>query len=151
MPAKNSKSLYDLVLDDLRVMTGEGLRKTERSDQPGFVVAPNQAGDTAQQHGSRQQEPVPEQRCQMQGLAQLGTTYQQDKESGEAVVKLRLGHALSRALPRTNTRPMMIVIEWMPSFAKLVIERSRADKQHRTENSQDDRRPHTRCLDFRPR
>ena len=87
----------------------------------------------------------------MQGLAQLGTTYQQDKESGEVVVKLRIGHALDRALPATNARSMMIVIGWMPAFAKLGIDRSSTGEQHRTENSQDDRCPHSRCLEFRPR
>ena len=132
-------------------MPGKGLRKTERSDRPGFVVAPNQEDDTAQQHGSRQQEPSPEQRRQIRGLAQLGTTYQQDKEPGEVVVKLRVGHALDRALPPTDASPMMIVIGWMPAFSKLGIDRSCADKQHRTENGHDNRRPHTRSLEFRPR
>ncbi|TKS61509.1 MAG: hypothetical protein EWM73_02950 [Nitrospira sp.] len=75
-------------------MTGEGLHKAARSDRPGFVVAPDQENDTAQQHGSRQQKPGPEQNWPMQGLAQFGTTHQQDKEPGEVVVKLRIRHAL---------------------------------------------------------
>ena len=43
------------------------------------------------------------------------------------------------------------VIGWMPAFSKLGIDRSCADEQHRTENGHDDRRPHTRSLEFRPR
>ena len=86
----------------------------------------------------------------MQGLAQLGTAHQQDKEPGEVVVTLRVGHALGRALPRSNACPMMAVIGRIPDLVKLGMEREHADEQHRTENSQDDRRPHSRFLEFRP-
>src|SRR5437879_11530082 len=61
--------------------TGEGLRKTERSDRPGFVVAPNEEHDTAQQHGSWQHEPGPEKRCQMHGLAQRSEEHTSELQS----------------------------------------------------------------------
>jgi hypothetical protein len=69
------------------------------------------------------------------------------------VVKLRIGYGLDRVFPPASdgTGPMMIVIGWMPAFARLGIEQGRADEQHRAENSQDDRRPHARCLEFRQR
>ena len=86
----------------------------------------------------------------MQGLAQLGTTHQQDKEPGEVVVKLLVGNPLGRALPHSNACPMMTVIGQIPALAKLGMERDHADEQHRTENSEDDRRPHTRFLEFGP-
>ena len=86
----------------------------------------------------------------MQCLAQLDTTHQQDKEPGEGVVNLRVGDPLGRALPRSNACPMITVIGQIPALAKLGMERDHADEQHRTENSEDDRRPHTRLLEFRP-
>jgi hypothetical protein len=128
-------------------MTGEGLRKTERSNRPGFVVAPNEEDDTAQQHGNWQHEPGPEKRCQRQCLAQLGTTHQQDKEPGEVVIKLRVGDPLGLALPCSNACPMITVIGRVPDLARLGMERDHADEQYRTENSEDDRRPHTRFLE----
>lgn len=53
-------------------MTGKCLRKTERSEWPGFVIAPDQENDTAQQHGSRQQEPGPERKLPRQGDTSKG-------------------------------------------------------------------------------
>ena len=76
VPTKEQQEPLDFVLDNFRVITGEGLCKPEQSDRPGFVIAPNQEDDTASQYRNRQQESDPCGRC-------IGILYERDWQDAE--------------------------------------------------------------------
>ena len=105
MPTVNDKSQnlsIDLVLDNFRVTAGEGLNKTERSDRPRFMIAPDQREMTAA-HVNMAAGRRSLAQAQGRHMPRLGCNsaqpYDEDKDAGEVMIKLRVGNALRPSLP----------------------------------------------------
>jgi len=82
------------MLKDFRVTAEERLNETERADRPSFMVTPDEEIEACGEQSPRQKKLSPSPEWCRQRMAQLAETDDEDQQTGEMVVKLRIGHAL---------------------------------------------------------